>query len=131
MFMDSEQWATIRRMREVDKQSISAISRQLHIHRDTVRRALTSIAGPPANEPRGRLAEDKLCPFTRYIGDRLKEYPALTASKLLLEIRKQGYRGGYTILSYREPSPIMRKQHTTYPVRTSQRRDFRTAVKSA
>jgi transposase len=98
MFMDSELWATIRRMREVDKQSISAISRQLHIHRDTVRRALASIASPPANEARGRLAEDKLGPFTRYIGDRLKEYPDLTGSKLLLEIRKQGYRGGYTIL---------------------------------
>ncbi len=85
-------------MRTVDKQSISAIARQLRIHRDTVRRALASEAGPPANEARGRLPACKLGQFSRYIADRLKEYPHLTASKILLEIRKQGYRGGYTIL---------------------------------
>jgi transposase len=96
--MDSELWGTIRRMRTVDKQSISAIARQLRIHRDTVRRALASEAGPPANEARGRLPACKLGQFSRYIADRLKEYPHLTASKILLEIRKQGYRGGYTIL---------------------------------
>ena len=96
--MDSELWGTIRRMRTVDKQSISAIARQLRIHRDTVRRALASEAGPPPNEARGRLPAYKLDQFIRYITDRLKEYPDLTAAKILLEIRKQGYRGGYTIL---------------------------------
>lgn len=96
--MDSELWGTIRRMCTVDKQSISAIARQLRIHRDTVRRALASEAGPPANEARGRLPACKLGQFSRYIADRLKEYPHLTASKILLEIRKQGYSGGYTIL---------------------------------
>lgn len=96
--MDSELWGTIRRMRTVDKQSISAIARQLRLHRDTVRRALGSESGPPVNEPRGRMAACKLDQYFRYISDRLKEFPNLTASKILLEIRKQGYQGGYTVL---------------------------------
>lgn len=96
--MNSELWATIRRMRTVDKQSISAISRQLRVHRDTVRRALASEVSPPANEARGPQAAQKLEQYLPYIGARLKEYSDLTASKILLEIRKQGYRGGYTIL---------------------------------
>ena len=85
-------------MRTVDKQSISAIARQLRLHRDTVRRALGSESGPPVNEPRGRMAACKLDQYFRYISDRLKEFPNLTASKILLEIRKQGYQGGYTVL---------------------------------
>jgi transposase len=96
--MDSELWAAIRRMRTVDKQSISAIARQLRIHRDTVRRALVSEDGPPPNEPRGRQPANKLEPYRAFIVGRLAEYPELCAQKLLLEIRKQGYRGGYTIL---------------------------------
>ena len=95
--MDNELWATIRRMREVEQLSISEISRLLRIHRKTVRRALEYVSGPPGNEPRGRGVAGKLEPFKPYITERLKEYPNLTGTKLLLEIGKQGYSGGYTI----------------------------------
>ena len=70
----------------------------LKIHRKTVRRALASGLKPPINEARGRRNESKLESFKTYISDRLKEYPHLTASKILMEIQKQGYGGGYTIL---------------------------------
>jgi len=96
--MDNELWATIRRMREVEHLSISEISRLLRIHRKTVRRALEYVSAPPGNESRERGVAGKLEPFKPYITERLKEYPNLTGAKLLLEIGKQGYSGGYTIL---------------------------------
>ncbi len=96
--MKTELWANIRRMREAEKLSISEISRLLRIHRKTVRHALESVLKPPLNEARGRRAESKLEPFKTYITDRLKEYPNLTGAKILMEIQKQGYGGGYTIL---------------------------------
>ena len=50
--MDTETWATIRRLHEVEKLSKSAVAKRLGIHRWTVRRALGSPAGPPADLPR-------------------------------------------------------------------------------
>ena len=96
--MNTELWATIRRMHSVDRQSISEIARQLRIHRQTVRRALEYVSGPPGNEARGAATTGKLEPFKAYMAERLKEYPALTAAKLQLEITRQGYSGGYTII---------------------------------
>ena len=96
--MNSELWSTIRRMFMINKLSKRAIATKLRIHRDTVSRALESIFIPPVNEPRGRLTKSLLGSFKAYITERLKEYPNLTASKILMEIQKQGYDGGYTIL---------------------------------
>jgi len=96
--MDSDLWSTIRRMAEVEKFSISAISQTLRVHRDTVRRALESIAGPPPNKPRGRKRAGKLEPFKTYISQRIEQYPRLFAAKLFLEIKRLGYAGGHTIL---------------------------------
>ena len=96
--MNTELWATIRRMHLIDRQSISEIARQLRIHRTTVRRGLGYVSGPPGNEPRGAVTTGKLDAFKAYMAERLKEYPALTAAKLQLEITRQGYRGGYTII---------------------------------
>ncbi|MCG2726923.1 MAG: hypothetical protein L6420_11855 [Elusimicrobia bacterium] len=85
--METELWANIRRMYEVDKISISEISRLLRIHRKTVRRALESDSNPPVNEPRGRRTKSRLEPFKTYIVERLNEYPNLTSSKILMEIQ--------------------------------------------
>jgi len=96
--METTLWANIRRLSEVEKLSISEISRLLRIHRKTVRRALESGITPPISKPKGRRAESRLEPFKVYITDRLNEYPNLTGTKILMEIQKQGYGGGYTIL---------------------------------
>ena len=37
-----------------------------------------------------------MAPFERYLQDRVAVYPELSASRLLREIREQGYAGGYT-----------------------------------
>ncbi len=96
--MDTELWATIRRLFEVEKLSKSAIAARLRIHRDTGRRALASTQGPPADARRPSCAPGKVGPYDGYLRQRLREYPELSAAKLLKEIRRMGYEGGYTIL---------------------------------
>ena len=96
--MDTETWATIRRLFEVEKLSKSAIAKRLGIHRWTVRRALGSPAGPPADLPRRPQTPCKLDAFEDYLHRRLHDYPELTGSKLLHELQRMGYAGGYTIL---------------------------------
>ncbi len=96
--MNSELWATIRRLFEVEKLSKSAIARQLNIHRWTVRRALASMQRPPADKPRCPPTPSKLEPFKPYLQERLKAYPELSGRKLFLEIQRQGYSGGRSIL---------------------------------
>ena len=75
--------------------SIKAISRELGVGRNTVRRALRR-EGPPAY--RRVAAPGKLDPFKDYLLARLSEFPELSAAALLDEIRAQGYEGGVSIL---------------------------------
>ena len=96
--MDSELWSTIRRLFEVEKFSKSAIAQRLHIHRWTVRRALASTDSPPQDKPKRRPGPIKLDSHKGYLQERLQRYPELSAAKLLKEIRRQGYNGGYTLL---------------------------------
>lgn len=96
--MEAETWAAIRRLFEVERLSKSAIAKRLGIHRWTVRRALASPSGPPVDEPRNASRPEKLEPYKIYLAERIKEYPELSGAKLFLEIQKQGYPGGYTIL---------------------------------
>lgn len=96
--MDSDLWATIRRLFEVDKLSKTAIARRLGVHRRTVRRALASPSCPPPPASRRRTGADLLAPYTAYMEDRLNAFPELSAKKLLSEIRRQGYAGGYTLV---------------------------------
>lgn len=94
--MDSNLWATIRRLFEVEKLSKSAIAVRLGIHRWTVRRALASPQGPPIDLPRKDAGRGKLIPYRDYIQTRLKEYPELSAKKIFKEILPMGYGGGYS-----------------------------------
>jgi len=75
--------------------SIKAISRELGVGRNTVRRALRR-EGPPAY--RRSAAPGKLDPFKDYLLARLAEFPELSAAALLEEVRAQGYGGGISIL---------------------------------
>ncbi|MBK8574210.1 MAG: IS21 family transposase [Elusimicrobia bacterium] len=94
--MDSDLWATIRRLFEVDKLSRANIARKLHLDRKTVRRALAFKDAPP---PRVVVVRSsKIHPFATYLSHRIKEYPDLSAVKLLTELRGMGYPGGLSIL---------------------------------
>lgn len=96
--MDAELWATIRRLFETEKLSKAAIAERLRIHRKTVRRALASRSGPPPDGRAPACAPGKVDAYDGYLRRRLQEYPELSAAKLLKEIRRMGYPGGYTIL---------------------------------
>lgn len=96
--MEAELWATIRRLAEVEKLTKSAIAARLRVHRQTVRRALSSTQGPPADRRRPACRPGKVDAYEGYLRRRLMEYPELSAVKLLRELRKMGYDGGYTIL---------------------------------
>jgi transposase len=95
--MDSQQWADIRRLFEVEHLTQRQIARRLGIHRYTVKRALgftDAAPGRAAPVPR----PSKLDPYKDYLARRLQEYPELSGFKLLDDIRRQGYAGGYTVL---------------------------------
>jgi transposase len=96
--MNSELWATIRRLYEVEKLSKSAIARRLSIHRWTVRRALKGVDKPPWDKRGRRPGKSKLDSYKNYLQDRIKIYPELPGAKLLKEIKEQGYTGSNTIL---------------------------------
>lgn len=95
--MDSEQWAVIRRLFEVEHLTRRQIARRLGIHRGTVKRALDSTAGAPVYaSPTPR--PSKLDAYKDYLARRLQEYPELSVVKLLDDLRRQGYPGSYTQL---------------------------------
>ena len=77
--------------------SISDIARQLELDRKTVRKYLKTPPTDVGAITRTPVAS-KLAPFYDYLNYRLKECPKLTATRLLREIRKLDYSGGYTIL---------------------------------
>ncbi|MBK8575944.1 MAG: IS21 family transposase [Elusimicrobia bacterium] len=94
--MNSDRWATIRRLFEVDKLSRADIARKLHSDPKTVRRALAFKEAPP---PRVVVVRSsKLDSFKTYLAQRIKEYPDLSAVKLLAELRGMGYPGGVSII---------------------------------
>lgn len=94
--VNAELWAEIRRLFNVEKLSQSAIASRLRLDRKTVRRALSSDQTPAPRAPVAK--SSKLDPFKPYLESRLKEYPELTGAKLLIELKKIAYPGGYSQL---------------------------------
>ncbi len=77
---------------------VSAIARRVGIDRKTVRKYIERGLEPPAYGPRAPRPR-RLEPFEAYLRQRVVAYPGLTGSRLLREIREQGYDGGYTAVS--------------------------------
>lgn len=94
--MQPEVWATIKRLSEVENIPIAEIARRVGRDRKTVRRALMAQNVPVYT--RAHKSPSKLDPFKGYIQERVREYPRLTATALLEEIRRQGYTGKIRIL---------------------------------
>jgi transposase len=85
-------------------QTVAAAARQLGVHRATVHRWID--AGLLDTEtdlirarytPRPRVPH-KLDPYTPLLVERLREFPDLTAVRLMAEVRAAGYTGGYSQL---------------------------------
>ena len=77
--------------------SISEIGRRLGIDRKTVRKYLQCDRNDVAAVTRQPKAS-KLDPYRQYLCERLRDYPQLTARRLLREIQQRGYEGRYTVV---------------------------------
>jgi len=84
-----EVWTTIRTLR-AQGHSISAISRQLHLSRKAIRRALRS--SQPPRYQRTPVENPQLAPFIPLIREMTTEQ-GLIGSRILNEIRARGYEG--------------------------------------
>lgn len=95
--MKPELWAEIRRLALVEKLSQREISRRLRMDRKTIRRALRSESGVPQRAPIS-IKSNKLDSYKVHIQSRLKDFPNITAMRLLKEIKDIGYSGRITLL---------------------------------
>jgi transposase len=108
-----EQWAEVRRLQFVRGLSIREIHRRTGLHRDTVRRAVTSDQ-PPRYErtPSG----SKLDPFKDEIHRLLKDDPKLPGQRVRELIAELGFAGGKTIVDdyLREVRPLFAPRPRTF-----------------
>lgn len=95
--------------------SKTAIARKLGMDRRTVHRYLASGDLEPKYGPRPP-RPSKLDPFKAYLRRRRRDYPELSAVRLLAEVRVLGYTGGPTILE-----DFLRAERPAPPVRFEQR----------
>ena len=97
--------------------SLRRIARELRVSYHSVRRTLQEIerarSGCPTPQPAPR--GSRLDAFEPAIRDLLARYPDITAQRVLEELRRQGYAGGYTVLSERVRQ--LRPRPTVAPVR--------------
>ena len=89
-----EQWAEIRRMRFVEGLAIREIRRRTGLHRETIRRALSSPV-PPGYARAGR--PSKLDGFREEVHELLRGDPRIETQRILELLVEQGYRGGKSI----------------------------------
>jgi len=88
-----EDWVMIKHMY---KQGVpkSRIARELGLSRETIRKAINEDEHSLGKrQSRGSILD----PYKEYINQRLEKYD-LTATRILREIKEQGYPGSYTIL---------------------------------
>ena len=82
--------ARIERLYTVEHWRVGSIARQLHVHRDTVRRVLCEHgAAAPGVPLRTSLVE----PYRAFISETLEKYPTLTARRLYDMVCERGYAG--------------------------------------
>lgn len=93
--MDTQIWADIRRLKELEKLSEREIAERLNISRGKVRRALFQ-ASPTWLPARNRTS--KLLTFKPGIDEILEQYPKLSGLRIFEKLKAGGYAGGITIL---------------------------------
>jgi transposase len=82
--------ARIERLYTVEHWRVGTIARQLHVHRDTVRRVLREHNAAPPGVPLRRCLVD---PYRAFILETLEKYPTLAASRLHDMVCERGYAG--------------------------------------
>jgi transposase len=83
--------AQILRLYTVEKWRVGTIARQLHVHRDAVRRVLAGNSAPVHTSP---LRPSRIDPYRPFILSTLEKFPTLTAVRPHAMVRERGYVGG-------------------------------------
>jgi len=83
--------AQILRLHTVEKWRVGTIARQLHVHRDAVRRVLAGNCAPVHTSP---LRVSRIDPYRPFILATLAKFPTLTAARLHAMVAERGYVGG-------------------------------------
>jgi hypothetical protein len=81
--------AQILRLHEVEKWRVGTIARQLHVHRDTVRRVLAANCAPGHTPP---LRVSRIDPYRPFILSTLAKFPTLTAARLHAMVAERATR---------------------------------------
>lgn len=100
-----EMRAQMRRLVLVERWRIETVARRFGVHHSTVRRALADERMGEREKPPSALE-----PFKPFIVDKLTEYPEMTSTRLLQELRPRGFAHSIAILrryvaQVRKPSP--------------------------
>jgi transposase len=82
--------AQILRLHTVQKWRVGTIARQLHVHRDAVRRVLAGNCAPVHTSP---LRPSRIDPYRPFILATLAKFPTLTAARLHAMVAERGYVG--------------------------------------
>ena len=82
--------AQILRLHTVEKWRVGTIARQLHVHRDAVRRVLAGNNAPVHCSP---LRASRIDPYRPFILETLTKFPTLTAARLHAMVGERGYVG--------------------------------------
>ena len=90
MVIHADLSAQILRLYLAERWRVGTIARQLHVHRDTVRRVLAQ-AGEPA--PASPLRPSRIDPYRTFVLATLAKFPTLTAARLFVMVHERGYRG--------------------------------------
>lgn len=82
--------AQVLRLHEAELWRVGTIARQLHVHRDAVRRVLAAHDRPPSAAP---LRPSRIDPYRDFLLQTLAKYPTLTAARLHVMVAERGYVG--------------------------------------
>ena len=82
--------AQILRLHGAEKWRVGTIARQLHLHRDTVRRVLALNGSPVLSSP---LRPSRIDVYRPFILETLTKFPTLTAARLYVMVGERGYVG--------------------------------------
>jgi transposase len=89
--------AQILRLHAVEKWRVGTIARQLHVHRDAVRRVLAGNCAPVHRSP---LRPSRIDPYRPFILATLAKFPTLTAARLHAMVVERGYVGAGSHLRF-------------------------------
>lgn len=90
MVISADMSAKILRLYQAERWRVGTIARQLHVHRDTVKRVLAQAGEPALSSP---LRPSRVDAYRDFILQTLVKFPTLSAARLFVMVYERGYRG--------------------------------------